>query len=80
MREVTSTIQQIKDMGFRGVILTYAREVVVDASSEGPNDGQQKSGKLKSSESAEDQDIEAWRQGVLETVSMVGEGDFLALK
>ncbi|KAH7018912.1 FAD-linked oxidoreductase-like protein [Ilyonectria destructans] len=80
VREVTSTIQQIKDMGFRGVILTYAREVVVDASSEGPNDGQQKSSKLESSESVEDQDIEAWRQGVLETVLMVGEGDFLALK
>lgn len=67
-------------MGFRGVILTYAREVVVDASSEGPNDGQQKSSKLESSESVEDQDIEAWRQGVLETVSMLVEGDFLALK
>lgn len=25
-------------------------------------------------------DIEAWRSGVLETLEMVGEGDFLALK
>ncbi|KAK6198420.1 hypothetical protein LQW54_010314 [Pestalotiopsis sp. IQ-011] len=30
--EVTSTIRRIKDMGFRGVILTYAKEVVVDSS------------------------------------------------
>lgn len=29
--EVRSTIDNIKNMGFKGVILTYAREIVVDA-------------------------------------------------
>jgi hypothetical protein len=31
-------------------------------------------------EAEQNPDIEAWRQGVLETVEMVGNGDILALK
>jgi hypothetical protein len=79
--EVTTTIKQIKDMGFRGVILTYAREVVINASGKGSTTNIQQpesfSGDLKA---FQDPDIEAWRKGVLETVKMVGQGDYLALK
>ncbi|KAE8374877.1 FAD-linked oxidoreductase-like protein [Aspergillus bertholletiae] len=77
--EVTGTIGRIKHMGFKGVILTYAREIVVDASS------QEASNPITTNEKASAQttksaEIEAWRQGVLETVEMVGTDDFLALK
>lgn len=83
--EVTSTIRSIKDIGFKGVILTYAREVVVDertkqerglglqATSEDGSDDQL-------AEKEKFAEIEAWRSGVSETLEMVSEGDFLALK
>ncbi|KAJ4269872.1 hypothetical protein NW762_001541 [Fusarium torreyae] len=80
-KEVTGTINRIKDMGFKGVILTYAKEVVVD-SSQGGGSSIQGSAEIAADaiDVAEDSAIEAWRQGVLETVQMIGEGDFLALK
>ncbi|KAH9241467.1 hypothetical protein K456DRAFT_46498 [Colletotrichum gloeosporioides 23] len=77
--EVTSTISEIKRMGFRGAILTYAREIVVD------NRTEEEVGKglvesKKEIEVEKDSSIEAWREGVLTTVEMVGKGDILALK
>ncbi|KXH43363.1 proline oxidase [Colletotrichum nymphaeae SA-01] len=77
--EVTSTIAEIKRMGFRGAILTYAREIVVD------NTTEEESGRgLKemdpASEIESDAGIDAWREGVLETADMLSEGDILALK
>lgn len=72
-------------MGFRGVILTYAAEVVVDKTSEediGNGVVQSKDeatpGTLQ--EHPQDRGIEEWRKGVLKTVEMIGEGDYLALK
>jgi hypothetical protein len=83
--EVKTTIKGIKDMGFRGVILTYAREVVVDSSMEqevgvGALEYKEKDAAELEKEVAFDEGIQAWRDGVLETASMLGEGDFLALK
>ncbi|KAK1453846.1 hypothetical protein CMEL01_05505 [Colletotrichum melonis] len=77
--EVTSTIAEIKRMGFRGAILTYAREIVVD------NTTEEESGRgLKEMDSASeiesDAGIDAWREGVLETADMLSEEDILALK
>lgn len=83
MREVKSTISSIKDMGFKGVILTYAREVVIEASGEqevGVGVKEVEEEGIPVQEPAFDEGIEAWRQGVLETASMLEEGDFLALK
>lgn len=79
--EVRSTIRNIKDMGFKGVILTYAREIVVDGTvpaseSASPCSSEQSS----KAEPSKNPDIEAWRKGILETVGMVGKGDILALK
>ncbi|KAM0187765.1 hypothetical protein ACHAPA_011107 [Fusarium lateritium] len=83
VREVKGTISNIKDMGFKGVILTYAREVVIEASGEqevGAGVKEVKEEGIPAQEPALDEGIEAWRQGVLETTSMLEEGDFLALK
>lgn len=79
--EVKSTIGNIKEMGFKGVILTYAREVVIDASQATPakSTTTSESGDCSLDE-LQNPDIEAWREGVLETVEMVGKGDILALK
>ncbi|BCS02827.1 uncharacterized protein AKAW2_61091S [Aspergillus luchuensis] len=78
--EVQSTISNIKDMGFKGVILTYAREIVVDATGPASKSGASVSDQSFKEESAKDQGIEDWKEGVLETVNMIGEGDILALK
>ncbi|KAJ5110113.1 hypothetical protein N7532_002758 [Penicillium argentinense] len=81
--EVKSTIGNIKNMGFKGVILTYAREIVVDASNQSPSSpesAKEASNVPDPKETSKNADIEAWRDGVLETVRMVGEGDILALK
>jgi hypothetical protein len=70
--EVKTTIQNIKNMGFRGVILTYAKEASGKSSNEKD---------LSDHESQKvDAEIQAWHQGVLQTVKMIGDGDFLALK
>jgi hypothetical protein len=80
-KEVRSTIENIKNMGFKGVILTYAREIVVDASKEvSESSTTAATTEASSLEAEQNPDIEAWRQGVLETVEMVGNGDILALK
>ncbi|GKZ24631.1 proline dehydrogenase [Aspergillus brasiliensis] len=79
--EVQSTIRNIKNMGFKGVILTYAREIVVDATGSASKSATSVVGDRSfQEESSKDPGIEAWREGVLETVGMIGEGDILALK
>lgn len=83
--EVTSTIRNIKDIGFKGVILTYAREIVVDERSKQERGlGMQEIARSETdnglAEKEKFADVEAWRSGVLDTLEMVGEGDFLALK
>ncbi|CAG9940282.1 unnamed protein product [Clonostachys rosea f. rosea IK726] len=84
-QEVKATINNIKHMGFRGVILTYAAEVVVDKTSEedianGVVQSKDETTPGTLLEHPQDQGIEEWRKGVLKTVGMIGEGDYLALK
>ncbi|KAK2759440.1 hypothetical protein FQN54_002918 [Arachnomyces sp. PD_36] len=70
--EVQRSIKQIKDLGCKGVILGYAREMLA---SEGQVSETEEhaaiTGKL---------DIETWKKGTLDTVEMATEGDFVALK
>ena len=79
--EVKATISGIKKMGFKGVILTYAKEIVIDASRHERESGAHLQ-KLEAQEISPQAlaDIESWRSGVLHTLSMAGENDFLALK
>ncbi|PLB48461.1 FAD-linked oxidoreductase [Aspergillus steynii IBT 23096] len=82
--EVSATIGRIKNMGMKGVILTYAREIGSDNSSistpEGTSEQREKGTALDKPSSSQDPQIEAWCVGVMETVEMIGEHDFLALK
>ncbi|KAL5000088.1 FAD-linked oxidoreductase-like protein [Aspergillus recurvatus] len=67
--EVQSSINAIKHLGYRGVLLGYAREVLVGESKTDPRD-----------EQASRQEIQMWLDGTLQTVDMAQEGDFVALK
>ncbi|KAI5465284.1 proline oxidase [Mariannaea sp. PMI_226] len=76
--ETEATMKSMKDMGFRGTILTYAKETVFDHAT----NSQHVSG-TNTSKTAESQwceNIEAWRKGTVETVELLGEGDQLAVK
>ncbi|KAK4129845.1 FAD-linked oxidoreductase [Parathielavia appendiculata] len=75
--EVRQTIDSLKKIGFAGVILGYAREVVL-------TDAQRKDlESCRSGASAEEcvrTEITPWANGTLETVQLASPGDFVALK
>ncbi|KAL3496993.1 FAD-linked oxidoreductase [Aspergillus germanicus] len=75
--ETKATIQELKDMGFRGVIMTYAKETVFDHSTKTAHGLG-----IAASESQEGYctNIEAWRKGTMETVEQLENGDYLAVK
>ncbi|KAJ5923355.1 hypothetical protein N7454_008600 [Penicillium verhagenii] len=67
--EVQRSIQNIKGLGCRGVLLGYAREVLVGENADAPID-----------EKAALAEIQMWFDGTMRTVDMAQEGDFVALK
>jgi hypothetical protein len=81
-RETRACVKQLKDLGFKGVILTFAKEMVYDDKSKKSNHHTSTSEKFHEMEAAiaEDTDIEAWRVGTLKTVDLISEGDILAIK
>ncbi|KAF7540446.1 hypothetical protein G7054_g1349 [Neopestalotiopsis clavispora] len=72
--EVRKTIADFKSLGFRGVILGYAKEVNVTG---GDTDFDVPSSAATELDS---ECVKAWSDGVLKTLKMVGHGDFLAVK
>jgi hypothetical protein len=64
--EVQKTISNVKKVGYRGVILEYALELL-------------KEDEVSVKQTAEEQ-MEVWRNGMLESVDMAAPGDFVALK
>jgi hypothetical protein len=75
--EVRHTIDGLKNIGFTGVILGYAKEVVLSES---------QARDLAAGKVGEETDecirneIAPWAQGTLETVRLAQPGDFVALK
>ncbi|KAI9801884.1 MAG: proline dehydrogenase [Piccolia ochrophora] len=76
-KEVKETVDELKRMGYQGVILAYAKEEVVKHSA-----AKALGDRTVSGEAAEKADREAktWRDATLETVRMTASGDFVALK
>ncbi|KAI9898863.1 hypothetical protein N3K66_005324 [Trichothecium roseum] len=75
--EVRNTIGKLKNIGFTGVILGYAREVVL-SESESKQLGADKPG-LETEDGIRNE-IDPWAMGTLETVRLAEPGDFVALK
>ncbi|KAF9872578.1 proline oxidase [Colletotrichum karsti] len=75
--EVGQTIANLKSIGFTGVILGYAKEVVL-------SDAQTKDlascGEGKTAEECIRIEINPWAHGTMETVKLAQPGDFVALK
>jgi hypothetical protein len=81
-KETKACVQQLKDLGFKGVILTFAREMVHDTKSNTANHHSGTSDRYHEMHSAvtNDTDIEAWRVGTLKTAALISKGDILAIK
>lgn len=74
--EVSKTVAQIKNIGYQGVILGYSKEIVL-----GPNERlvRDETGSKTYSDKCYEM-VEEWKKGTLDTLSMVGPGDILAVK
>ncbi|OJD12199.1 hypothetical protein AJ78_07158 [Emergomyces pasteurianus Ep9510] len=78
--EVKVNIQKLKEIGYSGVILGYAREVVMDENeirSLGEASNAEEAAESVSQAMA---DVTSWKEGTLTTVDLADEGDFVALK
>lgn len=77
-------VRQLKDLGFRGVILTYARETVFDHRTNAQHGLDATT--FENQDTLSDPKVihcthtENWRKGTLETLDLVEAGDYLALK
>jgi hypothetical protein len=75
--EVRRTIADLKDIGFKGVILGHAKEVVLS---------KEEAESLDAQPAALDQaevdagDVATWRENTISTVELTERGDFVALK
>jgi hypothetical protein len=80
--ETKACVQQLKDLGFKGVILTYAKETVFDTKTKTSDHLSSTSKKYHEMQAAvtNDTDIESWRVGTLKTADLISEGDILAIK
>ncbi|KAH1716355.1 hypothetical protein KXX25_002523 [Aspergillus fumigatus] len=74
--EVRKTVQDMKSLGFKGVILGYARESIAKADENNNSSFHAEKSQL----AIQDQAVEEWRQGNLRTLKMIGAGDFLGIK
>lgn len=72
--EVRGTIANLKNIGFTGVILCYAKEVVLS------KEQAANLGVGQETEEAIRNEITPWAEGTLETVRLVQPGDYVALK
>ncbi|KAK2614510.1 hypothetical protein N8I77_001325 [Diaporthe amygdali] len=79
--ETKQCVRRLKDLGFSGVILTYARETVFDHRSDKVGiQGVSKPHNARLPHPVFCKHIEEWRNGTLETMKLVEKGDYLALK
>ena len=77
-KEVRRTIEGLKQIGYMGAILAFAKEVVMN---EGDVKGKIGEGQGATSATEDEcEEIRAWKDGTLETLRLAGTGDYVALK
>lgn len=75
--EVRETIRSLKELGYKGVILNHAREVVLSKDEAASFDSLPKT----ATEQADDlREVGQWKNDLLETVKLTERGDFVAMK
>ncbi|KAL2863976.1 putative proline oxidase Put1 [Aspergillus lucknowensis] len=73
--EVRRSVQKMKALGFKGVILGYARESVAKM-----DDVKHLPASSNTKQEVLDRAVDEWKEGNLRTLRMIGEGDFLNVK
>ncbi len=76
-KEVQRTVSSLKHSGFKGIMLCYAKEVVLD---EKASETLESGGDTAAAKLLIEQEILPWKKGTLETVAMTQPGDFVAVK
>lgn len=71
--EIQKTVDGLKEIGFSGAILAYAKEIVVHA-------GQDLSRRPDLDYAVVNADVESWKQGNLKTIDLTSSGHFVGLK
>ncbi|KAL1858689.1 proline dehydrogenase [Paecilomyces lecythidis] len=80
-QEVKESIQNLKRMGYTGVILGYAKEVVMDEDEASASGASTTGGTEDAAEQEKNaREILDWKDGTMRTVELADEGDFVALK
>lgn len=72
--EVQKTVKGLKSMGYKGVILAYGKEIVLEKGEKVDISSAQ------SADPAAEKDVQAWKEGTLKTVQMAEDGDMIGLK
>ncbi|KAL8901934.1 MAG: hypothetical protein Q9207_004944 [Kuettlingeria erythrocarpa] len=67
--EVQRTVADLKDMGFQGIILAYAKEIVLE-----------KGTAVEEGNCDEAKDVKEWKKGTIETVRLTDRDGYAALK
>jgi hypothetical protein len=81
LKETSACVRSLKDLGFRGVILTYAKELVEDRDSlASRSEGRPEVLEDGKATPERDATIEEWRTGTSKTIDMIEKGDILAIK
>jgi hypothetical protein len=73
--EVRKTVREMKGLGFKGVILGYARESVAKIDAAGSHVEE-----WKNAQAIADRAVDEWKEGNLRTLMMVGKGDYINIK
>jgi proline dehydrogenase len=76
-KEVGHTVKTLKASGFKGIMLCYAKEVVLDEDSASKLES---SGDNSMAQRRIEKEILPWKKGTLDTVAMTEPGDFVAVK
>ena len=77
MDEVKRTVKGLKEMGYKGVILGYGREIVLKKDNKLEACSAQSTGvEIQRNEDV----VQTWKEGNLKTIEMAEEGDFIGLK
>ncbi|KAL9102351.1 MAG: hypothetical protein Q9163_002501 [Psora crenata] len=78
-REVQETARRLRDIGFTGVMLCFGKEIVLERGDKSNLCATGPSGMVDGTDAAPE-DVRAWEEGTLQTVSTASPGDFVALK
>ncbi|KAL2802240.1 FAD-linked oxidoreductase-like protein [Aspergillus granulosus] len=73
--EVRRSVQKMKSLGFKGVILGYARESVANM-----DDVEDLPAASKTKQDVLDRAVDEWKDGNLRTLKMIGKGDYMNVK